>query len=148
LDAQHWTTIGSVSANGTTTELSAYNFDDTNPVTGNNYYRLKVIDHDATYEYSPILRINIIGKSSNGISQIYPNPTKGTLNVLLNATKDQTVLFNVHDVLGRNVANISRDIKEGANRLEFNFSNLSSGTYILSYIDAKGERYYAKFVKD
>jgi hypothetical protein len=149
LDAQHWTAIGTVYAQGTTYDRTSYDFDDVNPVTGNNYYRLKIIDTDGTFEYSPVVPVYVSGDvSKNGISQIFPNPTQGTLNVWLTSTKDQTAVFNVHDVLGRNITQISKELKEGTNRLEFNFGNLASGTYIISYIDARGEKHHAKFVKD
>jgi hypothetical protein len=149
LDAQHWTTIGSVPAKGTTATISAYNFDDLNPATGYNYYRLKTIDNDGTFEYSWIVPINVADNGGgNGITQIFPNPTQGTLNVWLTSTQDQTAVFHVYDVLGRAIAEVSKDLKTGSNRLEFSFSSLSGGTYIISYIDATGEKQYAKFVKE
>jgi hypothetical protein len=148
LDAQNWTTIGNVPAKGAAAERSSYYFDDIHPAAGNNYYRLKIIDNDGSFEYSWIVTINVAGENMNNISQIYPNPTNNTLNVLLNSSKDQTAVFNVLDVLGRDITHITKDIKRGFNHLEFNFGALPSGAYILNYIDAKGEKRYAKFVKN
>jgi hypothetical protein len=151
LDLQHWTLTGSVPAKGSTTDMGNYHFDDLNPATGNNiYYRLKMIDNDGSFEYSWIVPINVSasGSNDNGITQIFPNPTQGTLNVWLMSSKEQTAVFNVYDVLGRNVMKTDKNLAAGINNLAFNVGSLAGGTYILNYIDTNGELHYEKFVKE
>ncbi|WP_171037849.1 polysaccharide lyase [Dyadobacter luticola] len=58
LNARDWKTIGSKSAVGQSRSLVNYNFADSAPKKGNNYYRLKIIDNDRTYAYSSIKNVN------------------------------------------------------------------------------------------
>lgn len=149
LDGENWTTIGSVNAIGNVTENTTYNFDDNNPLIGNNYYRLKSIDNDASFEYSNIVRIQVKGDAiADEVAKIFPNPTNAILNVWLVATQAQSLLFNINDALGRNVQQFEKQVVGGMNKLEFDVRNLSSGTYLLNYIDTKGNKHHYKFVKD
>ncbi|MCB0512828.1 MAG: T9SS type A sorting domain-containing protein, partial [Bacteroidetes bacterium] len=149
LDGITWETIGSVTARGAQMVSTDYNFEDANPTQGDNYYRLKIIDNDASFEYSSIIRIKVNGTTAiNAITQVFPNPTTGKLNVWVAATEDQNVIFNVSDAIGKKVAELSRSLVGGVNKLEFNFDNLASGTYIISYVDVNGNKHYHKFVKD
>lgn len=149
LDGENWTTIGSVNANGNVTENKTYNFDDTNPLIGNNYYRLKSIDNDASFEYSNIVRIQVKGHAiADEVAKIFPNPTHAILNVWLVSTQIQNLVFNVSDALGKTVQQFEKQVEGGMNKLEFDVRNLSSGTYILHYIDSKGNKHHYKFVKD
>ncbi len=95
---EEWTEIGFVEGNGTTSEFSTYDFLDTNPASGNNYYRLKQIDFDGAFEYSDIQVINF-NRNKNELS-VYPNPTSDVVNVKLNETINNGDL-QIFDQLGR-----------------------------------------------
>ena len=49
--------IGYVSGNGSSSQHHYYNFTDTHPLNGGNYYRLQQIDFDGTVTYSNIIRM-------------------------------------------------------------------------------------------
>ena len=53
-------------------EKSKYSWVDTNPQTGNNYYRIKAFDRTWLTKYSAIVNVSI-GKGVHDIT-IYPNP--------------------------------------------------------------------------
>lgn len=59
--------IGSVPATGP----GIYQWQHTDPLPGKNFYRLKIIDNDGKYGYSPIRMVNT--ETKHGIS-VYPNP--------------------------------------------------------------------------
>ena len=72
-----WKTIGFVQGNGTTTDVSNYEFIDRQPNTGTNYYRLKQIDlptgqagYDGNFEYSDILNLSNIEQGISNIESI------------------------------------------------------------------------------
>jgi hypothetical protein len=48
-----------------------YNFTDGQPATGWNYYRLRMIDRDGSYRYSPVRKLYFSG---NDAISVYPNP--------------------------------------------------------------------------
>ena len=69
-----FTAIGEVTARNSLTETK-YDFFDSNPLQGVNFYRLKSIDIDAKYGFSNIVKINL-DKRVKDVT-IYPNPVIG-----------------------------------------------------------------------
>jgi hypothetical protein len=78
-DGISWTRIGTVSSHQESTTTKEYSLLDSNPSNGINYYRLKMIDLDDTYEYSRIesIRVNV----DLDMSYIYPNPIVDIIHV-------------------------------------------------------------------
>jgi len=82
--------IGSVPGNGTTTEEHTYDLTDYTPIIGVNYYRLKQIDFDGTFEYSATIAIEVFGgELHNAIVKLHPNPTRDILNLQLQSAKQR-----------------------------------------------------------
>ncbi|MCE7924146.1 MAG: T9SS C-terminal target domain-containing protein [Haliscomenobacteraceae bacterium CHB4] len=73
-DGSAFEPVGKVYGSGTTALASNYSFLHSQPVKGANYYRLKQVDHDGTYSYSDIVRVET---ASGRAIEIYPNPTTG-----------------------------------------------------------------------
>jgi hypothetical protein len=88
LDARVFTKIGEVIATGGSGTIN-YGFTDETPFAGNNYYRLKVLDLDATFTFTRILKVAIGEAASAG--NFYPNPVIGkSVNLeLLNLPKGE-----------------------------------------------------------
>lgn len=78
-DAKNWKVLGPVTANENSTTLSRYTFTDLFPVQSVNYYRLKMVDKDATYTYSRVVSV----QSGESVSQVfvYPNPSSGLIQL-------------------------------------------------------------------
>ncbi len=53
-DAFHWQVVGSVSAQGHSTQTSSYRFYDTKPLSGKSYYRLRQVDFSGAAMHSVI----------------------------------------------------------------------------------------------
>lgn len=65
------------------------------------------------------------------LSQNYPNPFNPTTEIKFTVAKEGFVTLKVYDVLGKEVANlVSEQMPAGAYTVDFNASDLSSGTYI------------------
>lgn len=75
-DSKKWDTIGKVTGHGNSLEKKEYQFIDTNPHRGINYYRLKQVDFDGQFEYSKVVSIDF-EKENKAV--IYPNPVDGNL---------------------------------------------------------------------
>ena len=71
--------IGIVPAAGNSLEHKHYNFLHETPANGLNYYRLKIVDSDSSFEFSPI---RVIKVAANSEVKVFPNPTKGVVNFL------------------------------------------------------------------
>ena len=79
-DAKSWNKLGEVLAAFESTVKNSYDFTDENPESGLNYYRLKMIDRDATFAYSNIKSVNFPEFSW---AKLFPNPVNDVLNVVL-----------------------------------------------------------------
>lgn len=147
-NATNWVMIGSKPAAGNSTQTITYSFTDNNPVVGFNYYRLKIIDTDGTISYSKIIDINLTDVVINGFVNIYPNPTTGGLNVDIQSTVNYNTTITVYDVLGSIQQENAAALKRGLNALQFDFSALAKGTYLLKYMDNNGKMHTEEFVKN
>jgi len=73
--------LGIVAGNGTSSIVNDYQFLDSMPLSGNNYYRLQQVDKDGHSTYSPIIVLGSHGGA--GALMLYPNPATTVLNLVL-----------------------------------------------------------------
>ncbi|ACT93167.1 choice-of-anchor E domain-containing protein [Dyadobacter fermentans] len=73
-----WEKIGTVAAAKQSSVLSSYSFTDSEPLNGQNLYRLKMIDSDETFAYSRIVNLTFKNKSE---LIVYPNPASERITV-------------------------------------------------------------------
>jgi hypothetical protein len=142
-----WSYIGQQKAVGGTT-LTSYTFYDNQPVVGNNYYRLKIIDIDGTVSYSKIINISFGETASNNFARVYPNPTSGNLNVEIQSTANFETNVIAYDLVGKKIYDQTTSIAKGLNTLQVDFSNFASGVYVLQFSDVTGNIRTTKFVKE
>lgn len=125
-DGMEYEQIGEVSGNGTTNETKTYKHIDNNPSLGVNYYRLKQVDFDGKYEYSPINSIEI--NTANEIA-VFPTVFSESLNISLpEQIIDEDVSISIFNMQGANVftSNI-----QGNTMNKLTIPSLSPGQYIL-----------------
>jgi len=68
--------IGTVDGSGDSDELLEYEFVDKQPFTGENFYRLRQVDFDGSYEYSNIIRVENELEDFKFLVSIFPNPVE------------------------------------------------------------------------
>jgi photosystem II stability/assembly factor-like uncharacterized protein len=111
-------------------EPGSFSAIDDKPNYGTNYYRLKMVENDGSYNYSPIRSVQFEPKKRTEFD-VYPNPTDDVLNIKFNSTTAQTVDFTLVNALGQTVYTYQLDSKEGDNLMYFYTKNLPSGIYTL-----------------
>ncbi|TDE11286.1 T9SS type A sorting domain-containing protein [Dyadobacter psychrotolerans] len=118
---RQWEVIGSVAAQGESKAQNEYYFTDKNPLNGNNYYRLKMIDSDQTFSYS---RINQLSIDNLKIS-VYPNPAT---DFILIETAELKSLRNIQlfDINGFIIYNSGEKITSS-----IDVRNIKAGTHII-----------------
>ena len=77
-DGTHFILAGRVNAKGHSTNISSYQFTDKIFVKGDVFYRLKTVDRDGRFSYSPIIKLTL---NDNGGLQTFPSPVKDVLTV-------------------------------------------------------------------
>jgi uncharacterized repeat protein (TIGR01451 family) len=129
--------IGYVSANGNSSLSVTYTFIDSFPTKGLNHYRLKMVDIDRQFQYSPVVRLQLNIKETV-VTSIYPNPFINDLQVAVTAQHDQTIHINLVDQHGRVILKKSYRCSRGYNNFTLGKLNkLQAGTYILQIVTDK-----------
>ncbi len=80
-DGFKWAVIGFVQGNGNSNQNAVYSFTDSSHKSGIYYYRLKQLDLNGSFEYSPVKSVEIFGDKKR--LQVFPNPVASRLNVSL-----------------------------------------------------------------
>ncbi len=119
-------------------DSGVYEYRATNLPAGEHVFRLKQIDVDGSFEYSPELAVTVVALDVVQLSNAHPNPFNPLTQFTLTVGRDQYVRVEVFDVLGRRVALVHDGIVRGGTPRPFSFdaANLPSGVYL---IRAKGE---------
>lgn len=126
-DGVKFETIGTVQGNGTTSDLNQYSFNDLRPIKGANYYRLKQVDHDGTFEHSRMV-VQFYQTTSSFL--VYPNPSSGAINIHLGDEFSRTKsLIKLLDVSGKTVWEKSLQTPEKSVKASFN--SLEPGVYFV-----------------
>ncbi|MHC1738339.1 MAG: T9SS type A sorting domain-containing protein [Ignavibacteriaceae bacterium] len=125
-----WEMIGFVKGNGSCNSQKEYSFMD-KPVTNGKYrYRLKQIDTDGKYEYSPEIEATIDIPAEFTVKQNYPNPFNPVTSIEFSLPEDNNVEIAIYNTIGMEVMLLLNEKKQaGTHSIEFNASNFASGIY-------------------
>ncbi len=127
-DGIHFEALAIVAANNTT-GVNNYSATDVNPVSGWNYYRLKVTDRNGKVGYSYIIKIQF---GRNILLNIYPNPVINLLSVS-HAKATANSQIKIFTVDGRLVT--LQPVLPGSVHTQIKLSGLSGGMYLLKFIN-------------
>ncbi|NUN10192.1 MAG: T9SS type A sorting domain-containing protein [Ignavibacteriaceae bacterium] len=126
-----WNKVGSVSASGNSTEIRNYVFTDAGLSAGKYSYRLRIVDFDGTFKYSPAAEVNVGMPMEFSLSQNYPNPFNPSTVISFQLPVSGKVSLKVYDVTGKEVSTLVNEVKEaGYHSVKFDASDLTSGMYV------------------
>lgn len=129
-DDLQFETIGRVNGAGyTTTDVRAYSFNHTNLVVGLNYYRLKAVDTDGTFEYFNVVSVEVTSPKS---VYVYANPSNGQyINVASNFSPGESTWVMVYRADGTLIS--QNNVADRDVRIDF-ANQLASGVYLAKYV--------------
>ncbi len=119
--------IGRVAGNGNSYSRLDYAFEDENSEIGLNYYRLKSIDYDGSFEYSEVILVKF---TSNVKLVVSPNPTFGVVSVQTSMPTTDGLKYKITNQYGVVVA-------EGsllAYNTRIDLQGLPKGIYIIRLV--------------
>jgi hypothetical protein len=131
-DGINFIKIGTVNGAMNSSTLKNYEFNDTEPRIGFDYYRLKQVDVDGAFAYSPIVYIDIDDILS---FSFYPNPLGGgdILSIHLEKHPGGPVEVMIYDMTGKQF--FSNDLMpehiDQPEEIEIKNLNLDAGVYLL-----------------
>lgn len=136
--------IGRVRGVGTTTEPQHYQFLDTAPLDGANYYRLRQVDFDGGTEYHPVIYVDYIETSRAASLQVFPNPAQDRIRAAWQAGNDAPAQLRLFNASGQLLQSFRVNGDNGT--YELPVDALSPGIYYL-HLNQGNTNEQIRFVK-
>ena len=136
LEGINFKKIATVNSKGNTSTGHAYEQEDNQNINGKHFYRLKQVDVDGKFTYSPIVVVKLAGKKLS----IYPNPVVNEINI-----NGGEVLKNTQYKIVNQAGKIV--IAGNLNANKINVATLAIGTYFVTINNDTGILLSEKFVK-
>ena len=101
LDQESFSKIGFVPGNFTTSTPKFYTFVDSDLEVGTYFYRLKQLDTNGAFEYSPVVTAAISAPTAFVLHQNFPNPFNHETKILYELAEKTEVSIFIFNLLGR-----------------------------------------------
>jgi len=139
-DGNSFKDIGTINAIGNVTDISTYNYTDSNVTKLKNeptlYYRLQMFDKNGHFTYSKVINVDL---SLNVEFNIYPNPAKNFVNI----TGQNISTIKITDLNGK-ILILKKNIN--SNNSTINLEGLSKGLYIVNITSLTGNKLSGKLL--
>ncbi|MBI5646845.1 MAG: T9SS type A sorting domain-containing protein [Ignavibacteriae bacterium] len=97
-----WDEVGSVDARGSSDRPGSYSFTDAAPPeTEAVQYRLRVVDRDGSFDYSPVVTVAFRVPASVVLHSTFPNPFTTKTEIVFSIPRADAVTLDVYDANGR-----------------------------------------------
>jgi hypothetical protein len=140
-DGRDFSEIGRVEGMGDSAEPQVYDFTDSNPLPGMNYYRLRQTDFDGQFSYSPSVSA-MFGQA--GDIRLFPSPVIDKLKVELEKPVRENGVWQIFDLAGRLA--MSGDFSTENADFEIFINELPTGFYFLRLVAGR-EMFVQQFQK-
>ena len=119
-----------------------YRYNDIQPLSGINYYRLLQVDVEGDFTYSDI--VNVMYESS-GFS-VFPVPAKDEITLQLESSQT-TIDISISNIVGEVIHRQEVHLSKGVNQFTFDISDYTNGVYFLTINngDKKGTQRLVKY---
>ncbi|HEY1022485.1 MAG TPA: T9SS type A sorting domain-containing protein, partial [Flavisolibacter sp.] len=134
--------LGEVASGGYTTAIRDYRFTDTDPDKfGARYYRLKIVNADGSFHYSPVRMVLF---EEVVLWQVYPNPGTGLFSLIYQLSSNAPLDVRLYDARGRLVKEFSTVATGFPQKLSLDISanNYASGIYLLRVYSGEKEQVF------
>lgn len=122
-DGQTWQDLQVINGAGNSNTLLSYTYTDAQPLSGDNYYRLRQTSENNSTSYSETRTVNVAAQSNKIVA--YPVPLTGDLCQLRGLTDPQQYVYSVISIAGMTLR------KGQLNSAAVNVGGLARGTYVL-----------------
>lgn len=129
-DARYFTKIGSMPAAVNSPTMQRYQYVHATPSSGGNYYRLKMVDADERFTYSPVIKIN--NSHNSKTVTVFPNPVTDILYLEVEALKNESVRLYLYNAEGKLMDTRNFKMIKGGNQFTWNVQTLAPGRYSIS----------------
>ncbi len=145
-DGRVFQRIGQVAGKGQGGAGASYAFTDQGLwQAGLYYYRLKMVDEDGSFEYSPIRTVEV--EAPVQALWAFPNPTAGEVALQWEGAADGAGTLKVYSLLGELLLQERLEMNRGANRHTLRLSGLQAGTYLVQIQGEDGRSWAGRLAR-
>jgi hypothetical protein len=119
-----WQVLGMVKGAGNSNTTQEYSFVHNTPAKGKSFYRLRQVDYDGKYEYSPIR--SVVSQGVRKEISLAPNPASDLVSIIHDGSST-TFDISIRDITGRTITEYKNFSAE-----TLDISPLSSGLYTIT----------------
>jgi len=156
-DQVNWTTVGQVQAAGNSQIVKNYQYLDNNVYNGVSskltvYYRLKMVDLDGSFEYSPIESVKFGNNNRDVVDNaddffVYPNPASEGIHVEWDADQvKQPTSLEFYDLAGKLVYTEKVEDQTDQKYVDFTKTNIQSGLIMMRVLSGDETINYKQIV--
>ncbi len=109
-----------------------YSCVDADKNTATIYYRIKIVNSNGSYFYSPV--IAVANARKNFEMKVYPNPLQASSWLQINSKSNEGISLTICDINGKIIWKNITTIVEGNNLIALPYDMLSKGTFLLKAI--------------
>ncbi|NBC19099.1 MAG: T9SS type A sorting domain-containing protein [Bacteroidetes bacterium] len=131
-NADAWRVLDFVDGQGTTAEPHVYTFHADALDPGTHHFRLKQVDFDGAFTYSPEVEATVEAPRVLRLAPNFPNPFNPSTEIRFTVPSDGRAEVMVYDVLGQHVATLFQGPAQAGRRYQVTFEadGLASGLYL------------------
>jgi hypothetical protein len=134
ITGRQFSSIGNITSKGNGSAVINYSFLDEYPISGVNFYRIKIIDRDGKVNYSAVMKVSITGDKKS--ISVFPNPITGnTISLQLNNLPKGEYTVTISKATGQIVATKKINHNGGSASELVDFSKaVAAGVYHVSVL--------------
>lgn len=142
-NGRQFVSLGEVAAAGNSNTERSYSFTHNLPLSGYNYYRIKMVDRDNKVKYSEVRNVKNLGLNE---IMVTPNPVANTMKVSISTESADVATIVISDMSGKTVYTKNYNVTAGENDIPVNTASLTAGSYIVK-VQLNGDVQVNKFIK-
>lgn len=123
-----WSSFATLNAAGYSSIRKNYTLFDNAPMNGVNFYRLKMVDNDGSYEYSKIRQAIF---NTNYTAEVAPNPAKDVINLFVTKTGNLPAKIELVNVEGK----VMYKTTSNQTHIPINTQGMAKGLYFVKVIE-------------
>jgi hypothetical protein len=142
-DGRSWNVINTQAAAGNSSVKRSYSTIDANLSAGTVYYRIKEIDFDGGFAWSPVISFKL-NDAAQATATAFPNPFTSNISIQYKSNQNEVAVLRLVDQAGRTIQNTAWNLRKGSNIIQLdNVEKLGKGFYIIELRNNTGIKLYS-----
>lgn len=109
-----------------------YSFQDSNILNRKYYYRLKIIEQNYHFSYSPVIQIREQEYYKILTAFAYPNPVSEHAKLVIESQIQGFVFIDLYSMNGNKIISCEKFVQKGNNIIDIDTKRLTAGTYMFA----------------